>query len=325
MRIIYIFFNTKKNGGNKVILDQVSQLISLGHNVEVITILGKTFDWYNQKIISKKISIRNFLNNYDYCISTFWPTAYIGLVLSAKKKYYFIQALEENFSNNYIYKFLVRLTYKLPYKFIVTTQFLKKSLLTYGISKKNISVINNITIDPHFFQKKHSRINKERIKILTVMSYYLPYKGPDIYLKIIKSLKQNYSIHTTLVSMETYPLSPLVDTFISNPSAQQLARLYLSHDILLVTSRSEGFFLPGIEAMASGCLVISTNSGGILTYIKHNYNAFIFKDINQIINILDILLNNHKLANQIRNNAYKTAEQYRTISTIDKLKQIFSV
>ncbi|GIW61803.1 MAG: glycosyltransferase family 1 [Patescibacteria group bacterium] len=325
MRIIYLLFNTKKNGGNKVILDQVSQLISFGHNVEVITILGKSFHWYNQKVITKKISIKNFFTRYDYLICTFWPTAYIGLFLPAKKKSYFIQALEENFSNNYIYKFLVRLTYKLPYKFIVTTQFLKKSLLTYGIPKKNISIINNITIDPHFFQKKHRRINKRRIKILTVMSYYLPYKGPDIYLQILKMLKQNYPIYTTLVSMERYSLSPLVDKFISNPSAQQLARLYLSHDILLVTSRSEGFFLPGIEAMAAGCLVISTNSGGILTYAKHNYNAYIFKDIDQIINIFDELLHNHQLETRIRNNAYRTAEKYRTISSSDVLKRTFSL
>ncbi len=325
MRILYILFNTKKNGGNKVILDQVSQLVSLGHSVEVVTILGKSFDWYNQKVIPKKLTIRNFFNKYDYSINTFWPTAYIGLFLPAKKKYYFIQALEENFSNNIIYKFLVRLTYKLPYKFLVTTQFLKKSLLTYGISKKNISVINSITVDTHFFQRKHRRINKKKIKILTVMSYYLPYKGPDIYLKIIKILKQNYPLHITLVSMERYPLSSLVDKFISNPSAQQLARLYSSHDILLVTSRSEGFFLPGIEAMSAGCLVISTNNGGILTYAKHNYNAFIFKDLDQIINILDKLLHNHKLANKIRTNAYKTAERYRTISILGELKQTFSV
>lgn len=64
MRIIYLLFNTKKNGGNKVILDQVSQLISLGHNVEVITILGKSFDWYNHKVVTQKISIKNFLRAY---------------------------------------------------------------------------------------------------------------------------------------------------------------------------------------------------------------------------------------------------------------------
>jgi glycosyltransferase involved in cell wall biosynthesis len=59
-----------------------------------------------------------------------------------------------------------------------------------------------------------------------------------------------------------------------------LIKLYRESDIFILPSLSEGFSLPGLEAMASGCAVISTKNGGSDQYIIDGFNGLLVEKKN---------------------------------------------
>lgn len=322
--IYFFLYNTKHNGGNKVVCEYANRLSKRGYTVKLVVLFGKNFSWI--PIDVPVISIFSLFFEYpDILIATFWPTAYITFLLRAKKKMYFIQAWEEEFSRNYFLKKLALFSIKLPLNKIVTSHFLKKKVSLY--TKSTVLEVFPYGIDGTIFKPALSRKKTSVIRILTVMSFYKIYKGPDIYDLAVKELKKIHPEYVfILASNEKFPCAP-VNEFYSNPSTNQLVKLYQTSDILLVPSRSEGFFIPGLEAMASKCLVITTDNGGIHEYAAHNKNAIILKSIEELWknNVIKKLLANKKLVLKLQEEGIKTAQKYTWGKSISSLERSIEI
>jgi len=326
--INYLAFDTSKNTGSSVIFKQANDFIKKGFSVKIYFLFGKSQNWFNLKAETV-----NFINSYfkfipDVLISTFWPTAYLSLIIRAKRKYYFSQDWGPSMHNFFIFQNLARLSYKLPLINIVHGKFLEKKIRELG--QKRVQKIRYCVLNEKFKmsqKEKYKKINKtlkyNRIKILSVISWYANVKGPDLLVEAIKKLKQNNNDFTfTLVSRENKAYSKLFDKFISDPSTDQLVNLYRNHDILLIPSRTEGMPITGLEAMASGCIVISTSNGGINEYAKHNQNAVILNNIEDlwkkdIINKLTT-----KKRKKLIKNGFKTVNDYWEDKIIYDLENI---
>ena len=99
----------------------------------------------------------------------------------------------------------------------------------------------------------------------------------------MKKIKQkNNNFEFTLVSMENRSYSNVFDNFVSKADQTKMTKLYRDSDVLLATSRSEGFFIPGLEAMASGCVFITSDCNGINEYAVNGKNAVIYKNVEQL-------------------------------------------
>ena len=204
--------------------------------------------------------------------------------------------------------------YSVPLKFITISAFLKKEIEKSN-PETHPQIVNTNSVDyQHYIFHKNGKIDPDKkIRILSVVSNYEYYKGIDLLTKTVQELKKNKSnYHFTLVSREKYKYHDIFDEFLSNPSDNTLERLYRQSDILLVTSRAEGFFIPGLEAMAAGCVVVSTNSFGILEYSKNNYNSILVEDYKDIWKkkIIDKIIKNHRLRNKLIRNGYRTIKLY---------------
>ena len=82
--------------------------------------------------------------------------------------------------------------------------------------------------------------------------------------------------------------------------------------------------IPGLEAMASGCLFVTTDSGGVREYAKHNYNSIIVSDPKDIWrkNVIEKTLENQNKTKKIILNGYKTVSSFWEDDIIKDLKKI---
>ena len=96
------------------------------------------------------------------------------------------------------------------------------------------------------------------------------------------------------------------------PSDKELKDFYSHCDIFLSLSISEGFSLPALEAMALGCIVLTTNSGGVGDFAVHKMNSIVLNERSALLAvdlILDVL-GDPKRVNSISHEAINTAQRF---------------
>ena len=88
--------------------------------------------------------------------------------------------------------------------------------------------------------------------------------------------------------------------------------MYAKSKIFILPSLVEGFSLTVLEAMASGCAVISTNCGGTDEYIVDEENALFvpIKDSISIEKKVLALSSDENLINKLAKNGQITAKKY---------------
>jgi len=95
----------------------------------------------------------------------------------------------------------------------------------------------------------------------------------------------------------------------------QLREFYQRVDVFLATPLAEeGFYLPGLEAMAAGALVISSDAGGNRAYCRFGDNCVYaeFENINSYADALrGIASQNPTEIAAMRNHAYQTLDRHR--------------
>jgi glycosyltransferase involved in cell wall biosynthesis len=121
-------------------------------------------------------------------------------------------------------------------------------------------------------------------------------KGPEVALEALR-LVQEAMPEVRLLGFGHSPISsdhkkPARLEYIVNPSQAVIPSLYRRADCWMVSSTSEGFGLPGAEAMASACPVVSTRCGGPSEYLRDGVNGY-FVDVGDAgglaARVLDVL------------------------------------
>jgi glycosyltransferase involved in cell wall biosynthesis len=314
--IAYLIFRTRDNTGTRVVFNHALALEKLGHTVTIYTLFGTRASWYPKGVHTKSVFS---YTHADVLVATFWVTAYVALLLPARAKYYIVMGWEEAFHSLPLIKFFARTSYKLPLDKIAVSHFLKERIEKYIKNKNSIAVIK--TYIPEFIFSRNLRKNSKKPVILSVVSWYNRVKGIDLLVRTLKELKkQGIRAEFVLVSREKVAYSSAFDRFYSNPSKDELGSLYGTASVLLATSRIEGFYIPGIEAMANKCVFVSTNSGGISEYATNKQNALIVERLSDLWkkNVIRRVLANAKLSRTLTENGYKTAKEYKSY-TLRKL------
>jgi glycosyltransferase involved in cell wall biosynthesis len=107
-------------------------------------------------------------------------------------------------------------------------------------------------------------------------------KGGEIVVEALAHLRREYSpdIHLTVVGPEAWPLPgeiPEGVLFFGSRSTTEVARLYRSHDLLVMPSHFEAFGIVFIEALASGIPVIGRSAFAMPEIIEPGKNGALVK------------------------------------------------
>ncbi len=179
--------------------------------------------------------------------------------------------------------------------------------------------IPNFADETFFSNRRETR--KDRIVVTYPRRVYEP-RGYDIFEQVIRqTLTTNERVefhivgeihdqaHATKVEslLREYPGK----VFASVAAFSEMNKVYADSDIIIVpTKYSEGTSLSVIEAMASGCCVITTNVGGLPNLIIDEFNGFLCDpNAHDISLALERLLTNDTLRATISNNARTIAAQ----------------
>lgn len=239
-------------------------------------------------------------------IAAGWGTAdFTGEFVSknSAEGYYLVQNSEDDHSfsgalNNYAAD-----TYKL--------KNLKKIVINHGMYKRfenEKPLLFNVGIDYTLFNKQSN--GKENIILFPLRGSES--KGAKYVLEAAENLHKELS-GWKFSAFGDYTLSiPDYIDFHPRVNTNELINLYEKSAVFILPSLVEGFSLTVLEAMASGCAVISTDCGGVDEYGINNKNILFvpIKNSKAIESAALNLIKDEQLLKKLSANAIITAEKY---------------
>jgi glycosyltransferase involved in cell wall biosynthesis len=337
--IIFVSSSIKTGGGNRVFIELANQLV-INHNVKIIfsnnSLETNTFYLNNNvetikigNYISNKIGklinilkLFNYINNcfHEDIIIVSDPILSIFIFLIRKKEYIyrFIQADDYRIYDDktvlkkaiylYVYKFLCKRSFKDKIHFLFNSKY------TYNIFKdiaNRDDIACNIVhpaLDHKIFYNKHFDIRKNVINICLV--------GRKHKMKGLQTFIDTYNYYLTndikkqinkiyIISHDDLSLYDVKQFEIIKPkSDQEISDIYNMSCIFISTSWWEGFGLPGLESMACGCALLTSDSGGCNEYAIDGKNSIYFKpkSSEELGASLSNLIRDKELRNEIIHN-----------------------
>ncbi|VVN99626.1 glycosyltransferase family 4 protein [Pseudomonas fluorescens] len=203
----------------------------------------------------------------DVVIATWWETAeWVSSLGQAKGvKVYFVQG-HEVFPDCPVDR--VMATYKMPLHKITISKWLADVMsVEYGDS--DVSVVGNSVDHQQFFSAPRG---KQRCPTIGFLYHEAPFKGLDVALQVVSLLEKKFSKLRVIVFGNAPPSGffklPANFEFYLSPDQDRIRDLYAQCDVWLAASRSEGFNLTAMEAMACRAPVVSTRTGWPLEAIS---------------------------------------------------------
>lgn len=301
MKITFLAPILSPSGGCRVIAIYTAKLIELGHEVTVVAraphkkslargLIDKTrgvkplspdrkrfFDKLTdhvQEFHRDGPPLPEDLPDADVLIATWWRTAFEANTMPPEKgkKAYFVQghevfpSLPWDISGG---------SYYLPLQKITISRHLRDVMAnTYG--DKDVPVVENSVDLEQFFAPERQRNTRPTVGLLYSPS---PVKGLDVNLKALKIAQEKFP-DLRVVAFGTGPLHPDFplpsgSDYHQLPPQDKIRDLYAQCDVWLCGSRTEGFHLPLLEAMACRTPVVTTRIGGAVEAVQEGVNGYI--------------------------------------------------
>jgi glycosyltransferase involved in cell wall biosynthesis len=290
MRVTFLLPSGGLSGGVRVVATYAEALARLGHQVVVVHSAFQTPSlkakvrslirerrWpksvaqapshlHDRRIETRVVPFgRPFsdadLPDADVVVATWWETAEWAARLSSRKgaKAYFIQGHETAFPGQPIER--IEATYRLPFHRITISRWLVEILRDqYGV-RDLILVPNGVDLQ----QFQAAPRGKQATPTFGFVYSRVPLKGCDVMLEAVELARREIPSLALVVFGGEPPGPPHVfppDTlFVTRPPPDQLRELYARCDGWLFASRSEGFGLPLLEALACRTPIIATPVG----------------------------------------------------------------
>jgi len=286
LKITFLLPNINLRGGTRTVLEYADRLVQQGDEVTVVfptrlkrlplllneveylwraphkLLFGRWWFSTSARVLAVPGLDARYIPRGDVVVATAWQTArwVAGYPADRGEKYYFVQDVE-----TYTHARDAAATYALALRRIVTSPWIREQLLArFGAT---VHALVPFGPDLDLYRPGDAAPRSGPLTIGTLYDKSRR-KGFDLAARVVERLREqgvDFGFHV----LGTDRRAPGVPRFASLhariPPAETPA-FYRSCDVWLCASRSEGFYLPGLEAMACGCALVTTQIGGTVYY-----------------------------------------------------------
>lgn len=210
----------------------------------------------------------------------------------------------------------------------------KISLIPHGfdlIQFKNVE-LSNI----EYINSKYNPLNNR--PVIGVISRFIQWKGHTYIIKAYKELLSKYPDALLVLANANGPDKDEIlkelhtipeKNYVVIPFEEDIFSLYQIFDVFVhapMDDKIEAFGQVYIEALAAGIPSVFTLSGIAPEFIKDHKNAIVVKhkNVEQIFNALNLLLDNTKLKEELISNGEKSVDRFNLNLFINKLKALYN-
>lgn len=214
-----------------------------------------------------------------------------------------------------MYKRFCLCSYKESIHFIFNSRFVYNSFCKDSNRKDVECSLVYPAINHAVFRTVERKTDPNRCSLCLIARKH-PMKGLETFIHVFHSLPVDLKQQITSVILVSHDDLSSFDTSgmkIVEPTCDNdIVRVYQSSDIFISTSWWEGFGLPPLEAMACGCAVITSKSGGVDEFARDGENCLMFEPRNEkeLLEKLHTLISDVSLRNRIALAGIKTAHSF---------------
>lgn len=335
MKVCFVLpkFSRKPIGGFKIVFEYANRMSQRGHQVEILFLNECAFETWNIPTVIKKkasdfltviepkwfelnSSIKKIsgtepgmikkIEGADIAIATAVDTVpAVEKLFRNTRKAYFIQDYEAwNVSEDE-----VKSTYRLGFNNIVISDWLKE-IVDGCTTIPSILIKNPVDIDVYCckvapkMRKKHS---------ISFLYHEGKHKGAIYAIAAIEKLKYKYpDLEVNSFGTAKAPANmPRYINYTYCASQKQTVEIYNRSAVFLCATVAEGYGLTGLEAMACGAALVSTDYQGVHEYATDGVNALLspVKDVNALVSNVSKLFDNDELRYQIAEAGMKSVQK----------------
>lgn len=318
MKILHVISTLQMGGAERLMVDLLPNLKSLGNDVELLVINGEKTPFYcelekkgivinrfqevgNVYSISHLLRAKKYLNKYDIIHTHTFPCQ---ILMALAKSLFFCKChfvtTEHSTNNHRRNKIYLKLLDKWMYcqyeRIICISDKVRRNLIFYLNSKKNIETINNGIDTQRFFSPINTNLGP--IYIITMVASMRDAKDQDTLIKAMHLLGDNYKLQLVGDGQRRKVLEYLSDSlelkskviFMGNQT--DVARILKKSDIVVMSSHWEGFGLAAVEGMAAGKPIIASDVDGLREVVKNAGLLFPPGDYKTLANEIESLCTN---------------------------------
>lgn len=327
-------------GGIRILFEQANRLLARGHQVEVWTLSPRINESFQSraKIIyvpsewSKShpqrltgiFPERTEAMEPEIFVVGGYPIAQAAVRFPKAKSFWYMQH-DESFACFSRADFeVLEEAMRLPISILVNSRWTKE---TIGRKYRRESEFLPYGINSEIFHPAPSVFRDSPPTVVFVYSD-ADWKGPmDMMqaLNLVSSKKPEVRVIGISAFFPKLIQAYQGAIFFIQPNQEELASIYSSATVFASSSWSEGFGLPGLEAMACGVPVVTTDSGGVRDYAIPEETAVVVppKDPQVLADGILRLLEDEGLRLRLIQNGFIKVKEFDWEKHIDKLEKVF--
>jgi GT2 family glycosyltransferase len=325
LRIVYVTQDTGVGGGHRVVFEHLNGLRERGHDAELWTLTGPP-DWFELQV-----PVRTFRDYGDLIeglrpieaikVATWWETA--APVWEASVVHgipvYFVQDIETSYyRDSEVARHQVLASYRPEFRFLTTSAWNAERLSELGQEAEPVAPGIGLEI---FHPVAGTR---RRADMILALGRSHPLKNLPLTLDAWRALPEPrpelclFGIEPELAGEERGI------RYVTSPSDFEVNQLFNEATVFVQTSTHEGFCLPILEAMATGCPVVCTDAHGNRDYCKDGENCLVpRRDQRSVTEALARLLADPELRDRLSKSGLTTAAEHSWPQRIDALERFF--